>query len=384
MKTDFLLIGGGCGGLETAIHLRKLVADATITVVNPQPYLIYRHWLIYLPAQRRRFEELQISLQNAALTYQLQLVINTVKRLDHASQRALLANGEMINYRSAVLATGAPADRERLPGSAQHALFPCDIEEALALKEQFLALKQGHVSVIIAGERPGPGLEYAGWLATAAQERGLAGRLHIHVVDDRDSLRARLGDSALDLFARFLAQKGTKLIRGQAVCAVHADGIELENGAGWDSTLTAVVGPLRGADLALPAPIVDEKGFVRIQPTFQSDSQPDLFAVGDATRLPAGNELPKTWMVTRQQAQLVTQNLVAQAKGQKLSHFDVEKASKRSGLAIPDCGGQTVMVKVKNGRVLASGHWPLLLRAMVDRRSLKRLRSGLHSRRELV
>ena len=34
MHTDFLLIGGGCGGLETALHLRKLVADATITIVK--------------------------------------------------------------------------------------------------------------------------------------------------------------------------------------------------------------------------------------------------------------------------------------------------------------------------------------------------------------
>src|SRR5215472_7411061 len=120
MNTDFLLIGGGCGGLETAIHLRKLLADATITVVNPRPDLIYRPWLIYLPAQRRRLEDLHISLQKAAATYRLQLVIDTVRRLDHANQRALLANGEAINYRSAVLATGAPADRERLPGASQH------------------------------------------------------------------------------------------------------------------------------------------------------------------------------------------------------------------------------------------------------------------------
>ena len=369
MNTDFLLIGGGCGGLETAIQLRKLVADATITIVNPKPYLVYRPWLIYLPAQRRRFEDLHISLQKAAATYRLRLVIDTVSRLDHANQRALLANGEMITYRSAVLATGAPADRERLPGTARHALFPCDVEEALSLKEKFLALKQGHVSVIIAGERPGPGLEYAGWLATSAQEHGSSGQLHVHVVDDRDSLRARLGDSAMVIVARFLAQKGAKLITGQAVRAVHAAGIELENGASWDSELTAVVGPLRGEDLALPAPIVDEQGFVRVQPTFQSDSQPDLFAVGDSTRLPAGSELPKTWMTTRQQAPLAAQNLVAQARGQGLRNFDVEKTRKGSGFAIPDCGGQTVMVR--NGRVLASGRWPLLLRAMVDRRYLK-------------
>ncbi len=110
-------------------------------------------------------------------------------------------------------------------------------------------------------------------------------------------------------------------------------------------------------------------GVVRVQPTFQSESQPDLFAVGDATRLPVGSELPKTWMTTRQQAPLVAQNLVAQTRGQELSGFNVEKTRKRAGLAIPDCGGQTVMVK--NGRVLASGRWPLLLRAMVDRRYLR-------------
>jgi len=61
--------------------------------------------------------------------------------------------------------------------------------------------------------------------------------------------------------------------------------------------------------------------------------------------------------------------LVAHARGQELRNFDVEKTRKAAGMAIPDCGGQTVMVR--NGRVLASGRWPLLLRAMVDRRYLK-------------
>lgn len=81
------------------------------------------------------------------------------------------------------------------------------------MQERFLALSQVHVSVIIAGERPGPGLEYAGWLATAVQERGLIGQLHIHVVDDRGSLRARLGDKAMDIIEGFLAKKGATLLR---------------------------------------------------------------------------------------------------------------------------------------------------------------------------
>jgi NADH dehydrogenase FAD-containing subunit len=210
---------------------------------------------------------------------------------------------------------------------------------------------------------------------TTVQERGLTGRLHFHVVDDRDSLRARLGERAMDIVEGILERKGATLIRGQAVRAVLAEGIELENGMTWDSMLISVVGPLRGTDLRLHAPIVDEHGFVLVQPTFQSESQPNLFAVGDAMRFPNGSILLKSWMLARLQAPLVAQNLVAYTRGQDLSHFDVEKTRRVAGVMMPDCGGQTVMVMLKNRRVLASGRWPLLLRAMVDRRSLKRLRS---------
>lgn len=35
MQTNFLILGGGCDGLDTAIELRKLMPEATITLVNP-------------------------------------------------------------------------------------------------------------------------------------------------------------------------------------------------------------------------------------------------------------------------------------------------------------------------------------------------------------
>lgn len=130
----------------------------------------------------------------------------------------------------------------------------------------------------------------------------------------------------------------------ETVRAVHAEGIELENGTGWNSVLTAVVGPLRGVALALPAPIMDEHDFVRVGSTLQSASQPDLFAVGDALRFPAGSELPKSWMLTRRQAPLVAQNLLAHAAGHELRPFDTARAQGRwdgrPGLWGANGGGQ--------------------------------------------
>ena len=124
MQTDVLIIGGGCGGLETALELRKQVPDALITLVNPTASLVYRPWLIYLPAQHRRFEQVQVSLQQAAATYRLRLVTDTVRLLDPDRHQAEMALSEPITYRSVVVATGAPADQERIPGAASHASFP--------------------------------------------------------------------------------------------------------------------------------------------------------------------------------------------------------------------------------------------------------------------
>src|SRR5438094_327073 len=110
MQTDVLIIGGGCGGLETAIELRKQVPDTMITLVNPSATLVYRPWLIYLSAQHRRFEQLQVPLQQTATTYRLRLITDTVRHLDLDHHQAELALSEPITYRSVVVATGAPAD----------------------------------------------------------------------------------------------------------------------------------------------------------------------------------------------------------------------------------------------------------------------------------
>lgn len=366
METEYLIIGAGFAGLETAMHLRNTSAQAAITLASPEPHLIYKPWLVYLPAQRKRFDQCLIPLEPVAEQHHLRLLVDTLTMLSLEEHQVQLASGERIHYAQVVIATGSTARREAIPGGKTHALFPCDVEDAHRLRERFLALSQGTVTVIIAGPRPGPGLEYAGWMARDVQVRQRTSSIRIQLIDAQPRLMAHLGERAASLLEQIMSKLGVCLFTGQEVEEITEQEIRLQDGKLVASDLTAVVGSLQGMNLGLAQPVIDAWGFVNVNSCFQSPSHPDLFAVGDAAALPWGAEVPKTMGMAREQAQIVASNLLASANGQPLHPFPWEHIRKNRIIAMPDVGGRTVMVK-QGGSVLLSGSWPLLLRKMLDR-----------------
>jgi NADH dehydrogenase len=366
METDFLIVGAGFAGLETAMQLRRKAKAASITLLTKEPRLVYKPWLVYLPAQHKQFDQCLIPLEPLAKEHRLRLLVDTITMLSPEEHQAQLAGGERIRYAQVVIATGSLARREAIPGGKTQALFPCDVEDAHRLRERLLALSQGTVTVIIAGPRPGPGLEYAGWMARYVQERQRTSSIHIQLIDAQPRLMAHLGERAASLLEQIMSKLGIRLFTGQHVEEIAEQEIRLQDGKLVASSLTAVVGSLRGVDLGLTAPVVDEQGFVPVNKCFQSPSHPDLFAVGDAAALPWGDEIPKTAGMARRQARFVAHNVLAQANGQPQQAFPWEHLRTNLFIAMPDVGGQTVMVK-QGGRVLLSGSWPLVLRSAMDR-----------------
>jgi NADH dehydrogenase FAD-containing subunit len=276
-----------------------------------------------------------------------------------------LTSGTVISYTQAVIATGSTARREAIPGGKTYAVFPCDVQDAQHLCDSFLTMKQGIVTVIIGGPRPGPGLEYVGWMARSLQERR-SETITLQLIDRQPRLMAHLGERAASLLEHIMNKLNVRLLTGQEVREITADEIRLDGGQQVASNLTAMVGSLHGVDLGLLPPVVDEQGYVCVNESFQSLSHPDLFAVGDAAVLPWGTEIPKTMGMARKQAEIVSHNLLAQASGQPLRPFPWEHLRKNQIIALPDVGGRTVMVK-QGGRVLLSGTFPLLLRTLIDR-----------------
>lgn len=358
-----LIVGAGFGGLDVAIRLARKRNRTSVTLVNPSEHLTYRPWLIYLPARERQLTDLRVPLAGAARRFGFTLRVDSVTSLD-PDGTAQLASGEAISFTHAVVATGARSDPGVFPGAAEHAYLPCDADEATRFTEAFHRLDTGHVTIIIAGERPGPGLEYAGWLVRALERPDDRREIRIQVVDESGRLAGMLGPRAFSRVVAHFVSRDHTFVTDAKVLEIGKDDVRLGDGQTLSSDLTAVVGSLRAHDVGLPPEVVDARGFVTVDRNLRSSTHPALFAVGDAAGMPDGLYLPKSMIMARRQARAVADNVARALDGRDLKSFDFESA-RRSVLAMPDFGGQTVFVK--DQKLIMSGRLPLVLRSQIDK-----------------
>src|SRR6266511_2352434 len=358
-STDVLVVGAGAGGLAVAAEMRQISARASVTVATESTDQLYWPWLIYAPAGRLQSKLApKIPLRPVADRHGFRLLIGGVREIDLVAKRAVLDNS-VVGYRVLVIAAGAPADRGRLPGAAEHALFPCDAPDANRLTERLASIGEGAITFVLTGERIGPGLEYAAWLARAQQELGER-RYRVQVVSDGDTLTELLGLRGVRRVGRLLEGWKATLELGTDVAAIESDGVRLADERRLASALTNVVGPLRGPDIGLPEEVTDARGFVIVDRFLRSPLDSSLLAVGDAATVP-GEPWRKSWQLAIRQAPVVAANAAAELAGTAPRPFDSRVARRRSRISLPDVGGTALLVV--NRRLLLAGSLAGRLRA---------------------
>jgi len=375
MRTEVLVIGGGAAGIEVATAVRRAVPDHQVTLVAPDGELVYRPWLVYLPAGKLDVQALRLPMPPIASRSGFAFHRGDVGKLQLDQDQVVLADGERIDYDYVVVAVGAPADRARIPGAADHALFPCEQADAQRFAQAVGEEPDGPVTVVATGERIGPALEFAGWTARRLhRDHAPTDAQHVRLVDDNGALRRQFGRAAGKV-AAVAASLGIDVVGGTSVSEITDGHLHLADGRSLASALTALATPLRGPgpELGLPAAALDPHGFVIADPTLRLRAAANAFVVGDALRLhDVSPPLPKTWGMARLQAATAAANIAAllTSADRPLVPLDLRRIRRLTALSMPDIGGRTVLVR--KGRVLASGAWPLRLRYRLDRTYLRR------------
>jgi NADH dehydrogenase FAD-containing subunit len=354
MTGGAVVVGGGFAALEIVLALKKQDHRIPVTVITSETEIIYRPWLIRVPVGGPRPPVIPLARLLAAAG--AVVVAGRVTAADLEQRLVQLDAGARINYDQLIVATGAVADRPRVPGAEEHAIFPCDLGDAAEFTARVSA-GAARVAVVFGWERPGPGLEYAAWIA--AHRPGV----RVTAIDGDETMARRFGGKATARVRTLFERRGAQLITAGRVGRIGHGTVELE-GSVVAADVIAVVAPLRGNTEWLPEALLDEHGRLRVDTAMAAGA--GVFGIGDVVSAPEGFRLPPALRSIQATAPGIARNAVRALAG---AAVQAVLRPNQPDTMLPDLAGTAVLVRDR--RLILSGRLPLLIRSATERRYLR-------------
>ena len=290
MPARVVVLGGGVGGTLVAnLIVRRLGANASVTVVDPIGMHFYQPGFLYVALGQANGRWLSRD-ERTLLDKRVDLVIETAERVDPERQVVHFARGGSIAYDYLVLATGARLVPEQIPGfvEASHEFY--SLAGAQRLREELRRFRGGRVMVGVAGipyKCPPAPVEFTLMLERHLRDRGIRERSEVTLLSPLN--RAFTVEAASKLVQPIMERRGIKLSTFFNVEAVDpkrgvVSSIEGEE-AEYD--LLVLVPPHRGQSVIDNSGLGDDGGWIPTdRATLQHVRHERIFAMGDATDLP--------------------------------------------------------------------------------------------------
>ncbi|MFC9435715.1 NAD(P)/FAD-dependent oxidoreductase [Nocardia sp. NPDC057030] len=275
-KHEVVVVGGGYAGVMAANRLTQR-DDVSVTVINPRQAFVPRLRLHQLVGETH---EAVVDYRDI-LAEQVELVVDSVTRIDPAARTVALAGGGSIAYDYLIYAVGSGVPTPPVPGAAEFAYPVATLEAAQRLRSALLDTPMTAAVTVIGG---GPtGVETAAELA----ERGRRVTLVCG-----NALVPYLHPKARRTAHKYLAGLGVTVIEGAdaAVTEVTRDTVRLADGRMLTSDLTIWTAGFGVPDLAERSGLsADAAGRLLTDETLTSVDDERIVAAGDCS---APSDLP--------------------------------------------------------------------------------------------
>ena len=157
-----VIVGGGFGGLFTALALQRRQPGCPVVLVEPRDRFLFQPLLYELLSDELQAWEVAPhydQLLNNGICW----IQDSVVRIDQASQTIELASGVRLGWAQLVLATGSKSNDFGIPGVKDHSSGFRDLNDVGHLKQWLNNLRQqrdGEAGLVIVGAGP-TGVELA-------------------------------------------------------------------------------------------------------------------------------------------------------------------------------------------------------------------------------
>jgi NADH dehydrogenase len=357
-KPRVLILGGGFGGLFTALELGN---HAHVTLVSDEDHFLFTPMLYeYLSGE---VEEWHIAPKyDELIEVNVERIQDQVVSIDLASKTVQLSR-ETVNYDFLVLALGGITNYAGVQGAEEHAIPFRKIAHADLLRQRMVEAldhvppnlppqdtRQALTFAVVGAGASGVELatKMADLLRDAFQRRALTGEPRVLVIEMGDRVVPGMGEEIRDFVVDALNKSRVEVHTLTRVVKVTENSLVFEHERTQTEIQTAAVAWTGGVRINPVIAEVDvektERGLIRVAPTLMVQDQSNVFALGDiAFFKDATPTLAGTAQLALQQAGLAARNVRALINGEELQTRKFEEL------------GEAVSLGTERAAVLAGG-----------------------------
>ncbi|HET6516271.1 MAG TPA: FAD-dependent oxidoreductase [Thermodesulfovibrionales bacterium] len=289
MKKRIVIIGGGFGGLESALSLWEILeSQADITLIDRNACHSFIPSIHEIISGKVGARDIQIPLSVVLSPTTVTFLQDEVVSIDPWN-RQVITPSRVMEFDYLVLSSGAEDNFFGVPGAAEFShpfRSPESAERISATVKGLLKNEKRPCRLIVAGGGT-EGVEVAGELLDLVRETGsehdmASGRITVALID-RSRLLNTFPVKAQDFVEEYLSQRGVKIFAGSRITEVRKREVVLDPGARYGMSVLIWTGGLQPSKLLRGLPLSkDDQGWLRVTESLQSPDTDRIYGVGDA------------------------------------------------------------------------------------------------------
>lgn len=337
------ILGGGFGGLYTALRLSQLPWEPEqkpeIVLVDQSDRFLFSPLLYELLTGELQTWEIAPPFEEVLQSTGVRFCQGVVSEIDIHQQQVHLQNGLEISYDRLVLALGGETPLDIVPGGTAYAHPFRTIADAYRLEERLRVLEESNedkirVAIVGAGYS---GVELACKLADRLRHRG-----RFRLIELSDQILRTSGEFNRQAASKALEDRGIFIDLETKVESIEQDSISLEYKNQVDTIPVDLViwtVGTRVTPVVRSLPIKqNQRGQIITTLTLQVPDRPEIFALGDLADChdAEGQQVPGNAQAAFQQADYVAWNIWATLTNRPLLSFRYQYLGEMMTLGIDD------------------------------------------------
>ena len=346
-KTRILILGGGFGGLYTALHLEKTLArdaDVEVTLVNRENFFLFTPMLHEVAASDLDMTHIVNPVRK--MLRRVKFFDGDVEYVDLKNQRVGVSHGlehhhHDLEYDHLVLGLGSITNFYGLPGLEERALTMKSLGDAILLRNRLISnleeadfeccprAREPLLNIVVAGGG------FAGVETIAGVNDFLreAVRFYPHLKEEMlrvvlvhpgEVILPELGEKLGRYAQGKLAARGVEIHAKTKVASVNDREVTLSDGTViTTNTLVWTAGTSPNPHLE-ELPCEKERGRLRTNAFLEVEGWPGVWAVGDCASVPdarTGKPFPPTAQHAIRQGKVLAANIAAAVRGRRKKAF---------------------------------------------------------------